>query len=63
MAIKEAEILKLNNLNAKTKLGWKPVWNFKDTLIKVEEWYNLLDKGINQGTICEKQIFEYLEQE
>ena len=63
LAIKETEILKLNNLNAKTKLGWKPVWNFKDTLIKVEEWYNLLDKGINQGTICEKQIFEYLEQE
>ena len=63
LSIKETEILKLNNLNAKTKLGWKPVWNFKDTLIKVEEWYNLLDKGIKQGKICEKQIFEYLEQE
>ena len=61
--INETKVLKLNNLNAKAKLGWRPVWNFKDTLIKVEEWHDLLDKGTEPREICEKQFFEYLKQE
>ena len=61
--IKETKVLKLNNINAKKKLGWRPVWDFKNTLIKVEEWQNLLDKGIKPKEICEEQIFEYLKSE
>ena len=62
LTINETEVLKLDNLNAKIKLEWKPIWDFKDTLIKVEEWYNLVDKVHEPRKICEKQFFEYLKQ-
>jgi CDP-glucose 4,6-dehydratase len=55
----EADFLKLDISKAKSKLGWKPVWELSHTLEKIISWHkSWLDKEDMQ-TICLAEIEEY----
>jgi len=35
----EAGILKLNYSKSKKELGWKPIWNIHETIVRTSQWY------------------------
>ena len=59
--LKETKILRLNSSKAKKRLKWRPVWNLKKTLIKVNEWNLHVCNGFSAKNICEKQFLMYLD--
>ncbi len=44
-AYAEAARLSLNNSKARHELGWRPVWNFRETVARTAEWYRLRHQG------------------
>ena len=60
ISVSETNILKLKSLRAKKELKWQSKWNVDKTLIKIEEWNNLVKLGKSVKRICEKQISDYL---
>jgi CDP-glucose 4,6-dehydratase len=56
----EAGFLKLDISKAKSRLGWKPVWELSYTLEKIIDWHKAwLDKE-NMQAICLAEIEEYM---
>lgn len=55
----EANFLKLDSTKAKTKLGWKSIWNIQTAVAKVTEWQKNVQDGTSPKTITDKQIVEY----
>jgi len=55
----ESDFLKLDISKAKSKLGWKPVWELSYALEKIIDWYKMwLDKEDIQAS-CLAEIEEY----
>ena len=55
----EANLLMLDNLKAKTKLGWIPKWNTKKSVFKSIQWYK--DFYISNKINTEFDIIEYFD--
>jgi CDP-glucose 4,6-dehydratase len=56
----EASFLKLDITKAKSKLGWKPVWELSYTLEKIIAWHQAwLDKE-DMKAVCLAEIEEYM---
>jgi len=54
----EANLLYLDNAKAKTKLGWRPVWNLSDTLRATANWYQaFLDHALVE---TQSQLAQYI---
>jgi CDP-glucose 4,6-dehydratase len=56
----EAQLLMLSNEKAKTLLGWRPRWNFDETVERTVEWYRLVDGGADPVQVTSDQINDYL---
>jgi len=57
----ETGLLCLDASKAKSKLGWKPVWNIETALDKVIEWTKAYKKHKDLQKVCFDQINEYME--
>ena len=56
----EASTLGLTIDKAKYHLGWKPKWNFSETVQYTMEWYRSFHSGeFNTKSLCQKQIKEF----
>ena len=61
-SVHEAEYLKLDIAKAMTKLGWKPVYNLKNTLQKTVDWYkNYYHKKTDPDDFSLGQIDTYMQ--
>ena len=58
-AVHEAGLLNLNITKARKVLGWKPTWNFEETIAKVAEWYVGERKGERPLQLTQKQIKDF----
>ena len=59
----EAQSLKLNITNAKKELGFKPVWNSEQSIIKTFEWYNnYYQQNLTAEVLIDKDLKTYLNQ-
>ena len=58
-AVHEAGLLNLNITQARKVLGWKPTWNFEETIGKVAEWYVGVNAGEKPIVLTQKQIKEF----
>ena len=56
----EAELLKLNCSKIKSKLGWKPCWNMRETMELIVDWTKCWDNGGDLVTCVNEQIKTYL---
>ena len=56
----EAGLLNLDIRKARKILGWKPHWNFAETVKNTVLWYKAVDDGENPMAITSRQIAEYL---
>ena len=59
-AVHEAGLLNLDIRKARKILGWKPRWNFAETVKNTVLWYKAVDDGENPMAITNRQIAEYL---
>ena len=60
LAVHEATLLNLSIEKAARVLGWKPLWNFEETISKTSEWYDQVHhETINPLEITKRQIAEY----
>ena len=59
-ALHEAGLLNLDIRKAKKVLGWKPRWNFEETIEKTVEWYEAVRTGKNAGEVTRRQIEAYV---
>jgi len=60
-AYKEAKYLRLDSSKANNLLGWKSIWNLKDTLQKTFIWYDAFLKELDMKKVTLDQINEYQE--
>ena len=58
-AVHEAGLLNLNITKARKVLGWKPTWNFEETIAKVAEWYVGESRGERPLQLTQKQIQDF----
>lgn len=59
-ALHEATLLNLSIEKAERLLGWKPVWNFEETLEKTVSWYDETHRKISTPSeLASRQIAEY----
>ena len=58
-APKEAKLLRLDSRKAHEVLGWKPRWDFKQTIAATAEWYKAVAEGKSPLEITELQIREF----
>ena len=58
-AVHEAGLLNLDIHKAKKILGWKPQWNFAETVEKTVEWYEAVRTGMKAGEVTRRQIEAY----
>ena len=59
-ALHEATLLNLSIQKAGKILGWRPVWNFEETIQKTVSWYDtVLDKTATPVELTSRQIAEY----
>lgn len=56
----EAGLLKLDCAKIKHALNWQPVWDVKETIHRVTQWYYAYATGDSSSAVTEKQISEYL---
>jgi len=56
----EANFLKLDISNARSKLGWNPVWELSYTLEKVIDWHKAWIDKEDMQTHCFAEIKEYM---
>jgi CDP-glucose 4,6-dehydratase len=59
--VHEAQILKLDNSQARENLNWKSVWNYSDAITKTFAWYIDMYSGKDASEITLKQIKEFEE--
>ena len=59
-AVHEAGLLNLDIRKAARVLGWRPRWNFEQTLAKVTEWYVGTQTGANALSLTQTQIAEFM---
>ncbi len=62
-AVHEAGLLNLDIRKAARVLGWKPHWNFEQTLAKVAEWYVGVSSGDNPRALTQAQIAAFMKGE
>jgi len=58
-AVHEAGLLNLNITKARKVLGWRPTWNFVETIAKVAEWYVGNANGLSAVELTQRQIREF----
>ena len=58
-SVHEAGLLNLDIRKAKKVLGWKPRWNFEETVAKTVEWYEAVRAGKKAGEVTRRQIEAY----
>jgi CDP-glucose 4,6-dehydratase len=58
-AVHEAGLLNLDIRKAWRILGWKPRWNFAETVRQTVDWYGAVEKGADPIEITQRQIGEY----
>lgn len=58
-AVHEAGLLNLNIEKARKVLGWKPTWNFEETIAMVAEWYVGANNGKTPLKLTQEQIKEF----
>ena len=58
-AVHEAGLLNLDIRKARRILGWKPRWNFSETVRQTVDWYGAVKKGSDPIEITQRQIGEY----
>jgi CDP-glucose 4,6-dehydratase len=56
----EANLLMLNSDKAKTKLGWRPQWNFEEAVRNTVLWYEKVNQGDDPVAVTEQQLATYL---
>lgn len=60
-AFHEATLLDLSIGKASKMLGWKPLWNFEETVRKTVEWYDAVHRGeFTPLEMTRRQIEDYL---
>ena len=55
----EAGVLKLDSSKAHRMLGWKPRWNFEETLARCVDWYRRFGAGEDIRAVTLEQIGAY----
>ena len=55
----EAQTLQLNCDKALQKLGWKPRWNFDDTIDATVSWYKAIFDGADAAELTRRQLLDY----
>ena len=55
----EAKALALDSRKARRALGWRPRWDFAETIRRTVEWYQLVGAGADARDITEAQIEAY----
>jgi CDP-glucose 4,6-dehydratase len=59
-AVHEANLLHLSIEKAERVLGWKPLWNFEQTIAQTVTWYDQVHRKIATPTdLTNRQIAEY----
>ena len=58
-AVHEAGLLNLDIGKARRVLGWKPRWNFEETVKNTVQWYAAVANGCNPIAITNEQIEDY----
>lgn len=59
-AVHEARLLHLVTTKAKRELGWRPVWNFPETIRETVEWYRVTSKNPARAhEISSRDIADY----
>ena len=58
-ALHEATMLKLDSSKARTRLDWRPRWNFNDTIRTTMEWYRNFSAGKDIRAFTLEQIDAY----
>lgn len=56
----EANLLRLDTSKAKSRLGWRPVWDVKRAIKETVEWYKAFSDNGDMTGFTEGQIQEYL---
>ena len=59
-AFHEANLLHLQIDKASHMLGWRPCWDFDETVLRTAEWYNLNMKGKDACSCCLFDINSYM---
>jgi len=62
-AVHEAGLLNLDIRKAKRVLGWKPRWNFEETVARTVEWYAAVRAGERPHDVTCRQIALFLGEE
>jgi len=60
-AVHEAGLLNLDIRKAKKVLGWKPTWDFGETIARVAEWYVGVSDGEKPLELTQRQIASFEE--
>ena len=58
-SVHEAGLLNLNIQKARRILGWKPRWNFAETVRQTVDWYSAVEKGADPIATTQRQIHDY----
>ncbi len=56
----EANLLRLDTSKAKSRLGWRPVWDVKRAIKETVQWYKVFSDGGDMAGVTEGQIKTYL---
>lgn len=59
-SVKEHKFLSLDSSQAEDVLGWRPRWDFHETIQRTFEWYDRYATGIDMAEFTDMQISEYL---
>ena len=59
-AIREATLLQLNCTKASLQLGWKPRWDYQETVERTMMWYRLRREGRDVAELVANDIKHYL---
>lgn len=56
----EAHLLHLNITKSAEVLGWKPLWNFDDTVKPTAAWYRDRHSGLSPRVLCDRDLEKYM---
>lgn len=56
----EANLLRLDTSKAKSRLGWRPVWDARRAVEETVRWYRAFAEGEDMKKITEFQIMDYI---
>lgn len=59
-AVHEAKLLTLSCEKAERELGWRPRWNFDETIARVAHWYRESGAGASPRALCLRDIRDYM---